>query len=211
MPAKTDHTLERLVFFSDAVFAIAITLLVLEVGVPHLPKGSPAAAFGAPLDALIPSLFGYIVSFAVIGMFWVTHHRAFACTVHYRPKVLAWNMMLLGCIALMPWVTAFMSSNIRSQLPWIVYCGALTVTALLSYGVVRLATGPEMAGEKTARSPEALYVRRRSLATLIGAALSFGIVFLLPGYWHFSLLAMVLARRGVDAAERVRAKRAPQP
>jgi uncharacterized membrane protein len=208
MAAKTDHALERLVFFSDAVFAIAITLLVLEIRVPRLPKGSAAAVFGPALDALIPSLFGYFVSFMVIGMFWVAHHRAFACTVHYRPRVLAWNMGLLGLVALMPWVTAFMSSNIRSQLPWIVYCGALTATALVNYQVVRLATGADMAGEESARSPEAALVRRRSLAAFAGAALAFALVFFLRSNWHFSLFTMVLARRGMSLVDRARAKRA---
>jgi TMEM175 potassium channel family protein len=206
--AKTDHQLERLVFFSDAVFAIAITLLVLEIDVPRLAKGAASAAFLPALDSLIPSLFGYVISFIVIGLVWVAHHRAFACARVYRPKVLGWNLGLLGMIALMPWFTAFMSANIRSQLPWEVYCGALTLTAALNLQVVRLATGAGMAGEG-AVSPEAELIRERSLITLIGAAAAFALTFALPGNWHFALMAIVVARRGSGLVQRFRRKGRP--
>jgi uncharacterized membrane protein len=205
MAGKTDHKLERLVFFSDAVFAIAITLLVLEIDVPRLAKGAATGSFLPELDRLIPSFFGYFVSFVVIGLVWVAHHRAFACAQVYRPKLLPWNMALLGMIALMPWFTAFMSANIRSQLPWEVYGGALTLTALLNLQVVRLATGPEMAGDQ-ASTAEAQGIRERSLVTLIGAAAAFVLTFVLPGNWHFSLMAIVVARRGMTLVGRFRGK-----
>lgn len=208
MAAKTDHQLERLVFFSDAVFAIAITLLVLEIDVPRLAKGAASAAFLSELDRLIPSLFGYFVSFIVIGLVWVAHHRAFACAQVYRPKVLGWNLALLGMIALMPWFTAFMSANIRSQLPWEVYGGALTLTAALNLQVVRLATGADMAAGESA-SPEAEAIRERSLITLIGAAAAFALTFALPSNWHFSLMAIVVARRGSGLVRRFRRKGPP--
>jgi uncharacterized membrane protein len=209
MAAKTDHKLERLVFFSDAVFAIAITLLVLEIDVPRLAKGAESAAFLPELNRLIPSFFGYFVSFVVIGLVWVAHHRAFACAQAYRSKVLPWNLALLGMIALMPWFTAFMSANIRSQLPWEVYGGALTLTALLNLQVVRLATSADMAGEQ-ASAPEAEGIRERSLVTLIGAAAAFALTFVLSDNWHFALIAIVVARRGTTLIRRFRGKGASE-
>lgn len=211
MAAKTDHTLERLIFFSDAIFAIAITLLVLEIDVPHLPRASSAAAFGHEISNLIPSLAGYVISFAIIGMFWVSHHRAFSCAERYRPAILPWNMALLGMIALMPWFTALMSSNIRSRLPWTVYCGALTVTAALNLIVVRLATGTRMAGEEGASRPEAARVRQRGLAVLLGAGTGVGLTFVLSANWHFSLLGIVFWRRILDVWLKLRARRAAAP
>jgi uncharacterized membrane protein len=192
--ARTDHALERLVFFSDAVFAIAITLLVLEIDVPHLPSSASDAAFVNELAKLIPSFVGYIISFAVIGAFWANHHRAFACARVYGDQVLRWNMALLGMIGLMPWFTAFMSSNIRGRLPTIVYCAALTVTGLLNLRVVHLATGAAMAGE-AAGGEAAVYVRRRSLAVVLGAAAALLLGFFLHPNAQLGLLSIPLWRR----------------
>ena len=100
-PAKTDHALERLVFFSDAVFAIAITLLILEVHVPHLPRHSADVVYLQALADLTPSFIGYIISFWVIGMFWLGHHRVFGLASRQSRKVLGWNLFLLGVIAFM--------------------------------------------------------------------------------------------------------------
>ena len=67
---------ERIVFFSDAVFAIVITLLVLEIKVPHLEKFSEQAV-NASLIHLIPKFIGFLASFLIIGVMWFEHHRIF--------------------------------------------------------------------------------------------------------------------------------------
>ena len=190
----TDHPLERLVFFSDAVFAIAITLLVIEIEVPHLPREASADAFARPLAHLIPSFIGFFISFAVVGMFWVSHHRAFSLARRYDPSVLPWNMALLGMVATMPWFTAFMSSNISARLPTIVYCSALAVAALLNLRVVFTATGPKMAGEM-AGTDAAAYVRLRSLSVLLGALTAIAVAALLPIQGQLGLISIPLWRR----------------
>lgn len=177
--ARTDHALERLVFFSDAVFAIAITLLVIEIHPPHLEHGASAAAQWAALALLWPSFFGYLVSFMVIGLFWMGHHRAFALASTYSPRVLWWNLMLLAVIAFMPFFTAFYSANIAARVPVIVYCGAMLAAALLNYKVNRTATGPPMVGHEVA--PERIAeVRGRSLGVVFGAATAFAASLIIP-------------------------------
>jgi TMEM175 potassium channel family protein len=191
---KTDHTLERLVFFSDAVFAIAITLLVLEIKIPILPKGSPDALYWQALVELIPSFMGYLLSFAVIGVFWIGHHRAFAMAGRYSGRVLGWNMGLLCVIAFMPFVTAFDAHNLNQHVPGMVYCATLLVAGLLNAAVVHIATGEAMVAPGT--EPAGIrYVRRRSLSVILGAASALVFAYFVPRYGQLGLATIGLWRR----------------
>jgi uncharacterized membrane protein len=67
---------ERVVFFSDAVFAIVITLLVLELKVPHLEEHTDPALRRA-LFNLLPRVAGFVISFLIVGLMWIEHHRIF--------------------------------------------------------------------------------------------------------------------------------------
>jgi uncharacterized membrane protein len=192
--AKTDHALERLVFFSDAVFAIAITLLVIEIHAPHLPEGSPDRDYWIALVNLWPSLLGYFVSFAVIGLFWMGHHRAFALAGRYSPKVLGWNMGLLATIAFMPFVTAMLTANMFARPPALLYCGTMLAAALFNVRVGRVATGPDMVDP--AASPEAIaYVRGRGLSVVLGSATAFALGFVLPLMAQAGLASIPIWRR----------------
>ncbi|HYD37810.1 MAG TPA: TMEM175 family protein [Allosphingosinicella sp.] len=190
---KTDHALERLVFFSDAVFAIAITLLVIEIHAPHLPDGSPDRAYWIALARMWPSLIGYAISFAVIGLFWMGHHRAFALASRYSPKVVGWNLALLGVIAFMPFVTAFLATNMSVRVPALVYCGAMLLAASLNLKVVRIATGPDMVD--SAVEPERIaHVRARSTSVVLGSASAVALGFVLPAMAQAGLITIPLWR-----------------
>src|SRR5215210_7924478 len=158
--AETDHSLERLVFFSDAVFAIAITLLVIEIDIPDLPKGASVGSYGHALNSLIPSFAGFFMSFAVIAGFWAAHHSAFSLASTYSRRMLPWNLVLLGMIALMPWVTAFLSRNLNELVPTAVYFGVFTITALLNLRLVFIAT--DAAVSDPGQMP-AVLIRRRCI------------------------------------------------
>lgn len=177
--AKADHALERLVFFSDAVFAIAITLLVIEIHVPHLEAGAPDIAFWGALAELIPSFVGYLVSFGVIAAFWIGHHRAFTLAGRFDSRITVWNFLLLGAIAFMPFVTAFMSAYPGERVPALVYWGWLLLTAMVNLRVNSIATAPAMLGGGV-DADAAATVPRRSLAVLLGAASALAIASLFP-------------------------------
>lgn len=176
---KTDHALERLVFFSDAVFAIAITLLVIELHPPHLERGQSDAAHLRALMPLIPNLFGFAVSFGVIGAFWAGHHRAFTLAERYDGRILIWNLALLGAIAFVPFVTAFMSGNYNVRLPAMIYWGWIVLTALLNLKVNRMATGAAMRGDNVS-DEAARAVPRRSRAVLLGALSALALSLFVP-------------------------------
>jgi uncharacterized membrane protein len=192
-PTGTDHALERLVFFSDAVFAIAITLLVIEIHAPHLPEGSPDRAYWLSLARLWPSLLGYFVSFAVIGLFWMGHHRAFALAGRYHSRILPWNMGLLLTIAFMPFVTAWLAQNLYARPPALLYCGAMLAAAGFNARVVRIATGPDMV-DRRARPEDISYVRQRSLSVVLGSACAVALGFVLPQMAQAALITIPLWR-----------------
>ena len=187
---KTDHPLERLVFFSDAVFAIAITLLVIEIHPPHLAQDGVEPTLEA-LGRLIPNFIGFVISFAVIGAFWSGHHRAFSLAGRLGPGIVVWNLMLLGTIAFMPFVTGFMSSNYGKVGPAVCYWGWMLLTAILNLRVNRLATGPAMRADHVGDA-EAALVPRRSVAVLLAAASALAVSFFSPFFASFGMATIPL-------------------
>jgi uncharacterized membrane protein len=121
----------RLEAFSDGVFAIAITLLIIEIGVPHVEGGEGLAQ---ALRKLWPSYFGYALSFITIGIMWANHHGMFKDIerVDHRMQVL--NLLLLLCIAFIPFPTAvlveYMRDDDNARAATLTYGVTLTFTAL---------------------------------------------------------------------------------
>lgn len=103
----TPHTemgLERIVFFSDAVIAIAITLLALEIRLPE--EAIAPSELTARLLELYPSYLTFFISFFVIGMFWMSHHRMFEY-IHSYDRGLIWiNLVFLFLVAFIPFPTS---------------------------------------------------------------------------------------------------------
>lgn len=194
------HPLERLIFFSDAVFAIAITLLIIEIKVPHLPHGASDTAHLVELANLIPHFIGFFVSFAVIGLFWAGHHRAFSLARHYAPGLVLPNMMMLTAIAFMPFATAYMSGNFGETVPTAFYNALLLVTGLLNLRLVRKVTGAPYVDESVG-AEEIAMTRARGWGVTGGAALALAMSFVAPQLAQFMLATvplwmMVAVRRG---------------
>jgi uncharacterized membrane protein len=187
---QTDHALERLVFFSDAVFAIAITLLVIEIHVPHLPRNAADSDFLWALARLLPNFIGYVVSFAVIGAFWAGHHRSFMLARHYSWKIVPWNLALLGAIGFMPFTTAFVSAHGGLRVPTVTYCVWMLITGLLSMRVVTIVTAPPMA--EAADPAAVMEARSRSLAVVLGAATAVVVGFVFPWVGQSALITIPL-------------------
>lgn len=105
-----DVGLERLVFFSDSVFAIAITLLALEI---RLPAGTGEELSNAELWqsllSIAPKYFAYILSFLVIGSLWLGHHRRYRLIQRYDNNLLLLNLLLMMVVAFIPFPTSLLS------------------------------------------------------------------------------------------------------
>jgi uncharacterized membrane protein len=99
-----ERELDRVAAFSDGVFAIAITLLVLNLAVPTVPDDQP----GHALRALRDDFTAYLIGFAVMGGFWYGHHRLFSRMKRSNPRLVVANLVLLALIGLMPFTTALL-------------------------------------------------------------------------------------------------------
>ena len=113
---RKEFQLERLILFSDAVFAIAITLLVIEIKIPgkeDLEKmGFPEITDTGLLHALarlIPKFIGFLISFLLIGQYWIVHHRMFGYVINFTQRLIWLNLLFLLAVALMPFSTGFYS------------------------------------------------------------------------------------------------------
>ncbi|MCL2745510.1 MAG: TMEM175 family protein [Coriobacteriia bacterium] len=111
----------RLEAFTDAVIAIAMTILVLGLSSPE------ESSFSA-LWALRHSFAVYLISFATLAIYWVNHHHLFQAAKTVSGSVLWWNIALLFCISLFPFTTVWIGADLFSQAAAIAY-GALMLTA----------------------------------------------------------------------------------
>lgn len=125
--ANERRDLERIAFFSDAVFAIAITLLVIDLRVPLLGDDVSDRELTDALLALRPRLFAYALSVTVIGMYWHAHWRRFRYLERVDGRLVALNLALLGLVALIPFPTALIGEYGDRPIAVVVY--ALTVAA----------------------------------------------------------------------------------
>jgi len=196
------HPLERLIFFSDAVFAIAITLLIIEVAPPHLARLATDRDHLVALANLIPSFVAFFISFFVIGAFWMGHHRAFSLSRHWSPGLLFPNIAMLCAIAFMPFATAYMGLNMGQRVPTILYDVVLSVTGLLNIRLVKLATSPPVVDERADRLT-IVRTRARGWGVTLGALLALAVAFVEPRLSQFALLTIPLwLRLSVRRAER---------
>jgi uncharacterized membrane protein len=106
---KKEFQLERLILFSDAVFAIAITLLVIEIKIPEIEAPVTDKGLLQALAHLIPKFIGFIISFILIGLYWTVHHSMFGFVTSYNKRLLVLNLFFLFFIVLMPFSNGFYS------------------------------------------------------------------------------------------------------
>jgi uncharacterized membrane protein len=118
----------RLEAFSDGVMAIIITIMVLELKVPH---GATLAA----LKPLLPVLSSYVLSFVYIGIYWNNHHHLFHAATRVSGGMLWANLHLLFWLSLFPFVTGWMGENHYDTLPTALY-GTVLLMAAIAYWIL---------------------------------------------------------------------------
>jgi uncharacterized membrane protein len=137
--SASDLTKARVETLADGVFAIAMTLLVLNIKVPDVPHARPAA-LAAALLAQWPKYVSYVISFLMLGIYWVGHHNQFHAIRRSDRGFLWINILYLMAISFLPFSTALLGEYPQARIALVIYGGNLIVVSLLLYWHWRYAT-----------------------------------------------------------------------
>ena len=194
--AKQEHHeenlgLERLVFFSDAVIAIAITLLVLEIKAPDIEKELVPTELTQQILALWPKYLGYLTSFWVIAFYWMAHHRMFRYIKAYDQGLLMLNMISLFFIAFMPFPTALLFQYPAQWITVVVYAATIALIGLSMVSLWLYATREHRLVDKTL---DVRFIRLSTTSLLATPAvflLSIALAFVNPEWAMYSWLILL--------------------
>ncbi len=180
----------RIISFSDAVFSIALTLLVLEVTIPSYRAVSEYGTLGV-LWELVPNFVGLVVSFFVIALYWIANLRITKFLKDYDSKLLWLNLFLLLFIVLLPFSTSFYVNGFLLEGPFAFYCANLTMIGLFNYLMIRYIVKTEgpvipMVFGKMEKA--------RALLSVLVWVLSGAMAFVLPNVSRFLFLLIFLLR-----------------
>jgi uncharacterized membrane protein len=126
-----DIKIEHVISFSDAVFAFAITLMALTIDIPDLPPNLSQSELLQRLDDSYPQLEDYIISFAVIAIFWISYHQVFNHIKGSHISMVYLNLLFLLFITLLSLTTSFVTNYASYQIPYIIYCTVVIMTSSL--------------------------------------------------------------------------------
>lgn len=178
---RKEFQLERLILFSDAVFAIAITLLVIEIKIPEFHNEEVTdKKILEKLGDLIPKFIGFLVSFLIIGQYWVVHHRMFGYIINFTDRLIWLNIFFLLAVVLMPFSTAFYSEYVLGNTitPIIFYTANISSLGIINFFMLRYISKPERKLTENLSQPMARFFSLRSLAVPV-----IFIIFLLVYIW----------------------------
>ena len=123
--------LEHVISFSDTVFAFAITLMALSIDIPDLPTDLTQSELLDKLYDLYPQFESYIISFAVIAIFWVSYHQVFNHIKGSHITMVYLNLLFLLLITLLSLSTSLVINYGTYQIPYVIYCFIVIMTSSL--------------------------------------------------------------------------------
>jgi uncharacterized membrane protein len=202
-PGSTNGlALERLVFFSDAVMAIAITLLAIDLRLPPAEDLTNRGLLEL-LAHLAPRFLAFFISFAVIGVYWVAHHRMFRFIAASDGGLILLNLLFLFFVALLPFLTSILGEHGNLSLAAAVYAAGLAAMGFSSSALWMYAVRRRLVLDAVTPAL-ARYLRWRGLIVPIIFLASIPLVFISPFVAQLSWIAVmpaqrILARRsGID-------------
>jgi uncharacterized membrane protein len=193
---ETGRDRDRIVNLSDGVFAIAITLLVLDIQVPDIPEKVVSSQLPEALLSLWPKYLGYFLSFVGISAFWLIHHSIFRPIRAYDRSLLYLNFLFLMVVAFVPFPTSLLGEYGDHQLPVAIYAATLAVGRLLLTAIHWYSTRNDRLLDEPHDPATVRFFLIRGLTIPAIFLLSIGISFLSVGVAIWTWLIMLV----VDAA-----------
>jgi uncharacterized membrane protein len=186
----TSRSPERLVFFSDAVVAIAMTLLVLPLAeiIPEL-----VAEHADSTEAFSKNqwqIYSFLLSFLVISRFWISHHHLFEQVKAYSPALMQANLGWLLTIVVLPFPTEMIAGFDRDQFTALFYIGTVFASsAFLTVMVLIVRRDPDVAKSPESISSNGLW---NSVGSTVALAVALVLVALVPAVGYYSLLLLMV-------------------
>ena len=185
--------LGRIVNFSDGVFAIVITLLILDIRVPDIPENLVSQELPSRILDLGPKFVSYVISFVVIAIYWQVHHRTFRPIRTYDRTLLWLNFLFLMTVSFLPFPTSLLGEYNKEQLSVVIYAATAATASLLLVGISWYATSghrlvaPDSIDDELERKQ-----RVQGLAVPVVFLLSIGISFFSPKAAMYSWLLLAV-------------------
>jgi uncharacterized membrane protein len=165
----------RVVGFTDGLFVVAATLLVVSIDIPNIPEHDVATQLPHVLDDIVPQLLSYFISFAVIVLFWFRHHALFGRVHTHDARFVALNMVFLAFIAVLPFPSELLGKYGEEKISVVIY--AINVLVLSSL-LISLYLYSERKGLVDADVEGGIYrVRALSVLLVFGASIPVALLF----------------------------------
>jgi len=180
---------------------VAITLLVLDLRLPDLGSQQTEARLQAALLAAVPSIVSFVLSFVVIALYWVSHHRLFQVIRRYDRRLLLLNFAFLLTVCFIPFPTGVIGHYGQLRTAAIVYAGSLALTGL-SLAVLWWYAAVQPAPRRGPEWRAARHFMSRALVTSAVFIASIPVILISPALgeacWSVALIAYFVLARGLD-------------
>ncbi|MET0590623.1 MAG: TMEM175 family protein [Naasia sp.] len=186
----SDRGLDRLVFFTDAISAIAITLLILPL-VDLVPDAAADSSGGGFLLEHLPELSSFVISFAVIARLWYAHHQLFEHVDHYDTGLAFLSVLWSLTIVVLPLPTAMTSEFSPEPVVIGFYIGTMALSSLLLTSMAVLVN--RRAGLQSAENPVGPRTLGGSAATTLLFGVALLVALLVPGVSYWALLLLLVS------------------
>ena len=216
---QKEFELERMILFSDAVFAIAITLLIIEIKFPEVPKDATVAEIFELFKPVLIRFLGFILSFFFIGLMWSRHLKIFKYLKNYDSGVIFRNLVLLFFVVCFPFTASGLTEHIRPHflLPILIYliniaCVSVSQFILCSY-LFNKNSKLSVNGFETEKNYILLQTKFSAMVLAIGVIVVFLVSSMFPGNTMYVLysfyvipLMMVFVRKKLKKYKPVKSK-----